>query len=85
VPILLQLWMYASPIIYPLSQVPERLRPYYMLNPMAVLLNGYREVLFFNRLPDLGQVGLALAVSLVVLIIGYSIFKKVEARFADII
>jgi len=85
VPILLQLWMYASPIIYPLSQVPDWLRPYYMLNPMAVILNGYREILFFNRLPQLSHIGLAFAVSLVTLFIGYIIFKKVEARFADII
>jgi len=85
VPILLQLWMYASPIIYPLSQVPEWLRPYYMLNPMAVVLNGYRQTLFFNQLPDASYIGLAFAVSLLALFLGYFVFKKIEARFADII
>lgn len=84
-PILLQLWMYATPIIYPLSQVPEFLRPIYMLNPMAVIINGYRSALLVGELPNWNEVAMAGAISMLILLLGYMIFRKAEARFADII
>lgn len=84
-PLLLQLATYACPIIYPLSQVPASIRPYYMLNPMAVIIDGYRQVIFKGTLPALQDVMIAAAVSLVALILGYVVFRQKEDQFADII
>lgn len=80
----LQLWLYASPIIYPVSAVPERLRPYYFLNPMAGIIEAYRVVLLYNDLPGTYLIISALAAS-ILLTAGYWFFKRVEFRFADVI
>ena len=84
VALLLQLWMYATPIIYPINLVPEWLRPYYFINPMAGVIEAYRAVMLYGRLPGIEFLTSALAASLV-LIAGYVIFKRVEHRFADIV
>lgn len=83
-PLVIQLWFYASPIIYPVTMVPERLRPLYFLNPMTGILEAYRAVLLHQTFPGnyLYYSGL---VSLVVFFIGYWFFKRVEYLFADII
>jgi lipopolysaccharide transport system permease protein len=80
----IQLWFYASPIIYPLSLVPEELQPYYLLNPMAGILEAYRAVLLYETLPGPSLVYAGL-VSLVVFLAGLWFFKRVEFQFADIV
>ena len=85
VPLGLQLWMYATPIVYPLSLVPERFRAIYMLNPMASLMDGYRRITLLGQSPDWGYLGISAVVSLLVLVVGYAYFKHAEATFADII
>lgn len=82
---LLQIWMYASPVIYPLSIVPENIRPIYLINPMAVLIDSYRKVLLMGQLPDLTYMTIATIVSLVVFVFSYIYFKNAENDFADII
>jgi lipopolysaccharide transport system permease protein len=85
VPLATQLWMYVTPVIYPVSLVPERFRPLYMLNPMATVVEGYRRALLLDQPPDLGSLGLAAVVSLVALWSGYRYFKRAELQFADVI
>ena len=85
VPLGLQIWMYATPIIYPVSVIPERLRGLYMLNPMADLMEAYRATTLRGALPDLGYLGNAAILSILVFVLGYLYFKRVEGRFADII
>lgn len=80
----LQLWFYASPIIYPVSMVPEQLRPIYFLNPMAGLLEGYRDVLLYQRLPGAYLIP-SVVVTLVIFLVGVWLFKRVEFKFADIV
>ena len=80
----IQLWFYASPIIYPVSMVPEQLRPYYFLNPMAGILEAYRDVLLNGRLPGAYLIPSA-AVAILIFIGGYWFFKRVEYQFADIV
>ena len=83
-PLILQLWMYATPIIYPLSVVPERLRPYYLLNPMAGIVDAYRKILIHGTLPDYNSLTFAAVVSCLTLIGGLLYFKRVEFRLADV-
>lgn len=85
VPLALQIWMYASPIIYPVSLVPERYQPVYMLNPMAGLINSYRRVVLEGVAPVAYEIILAAAVSIAICLLGYHYFKRVEPEFADII
>jgi lipopolysaccharide transport system permease protein len=84
VPLALQLWMYASPIIYPLSSVPEWLRPAYMLNPMAGIINSYRRVMLQGEPPVPEELLTASLLSALMLVIGYVYFKRVEPEFADV-
>ena len=85
VPLLLQIWMYACPIIYPVSLVPDWLRPWYMLNPMAGVIHAYRQVILKGQLPAWDTVGIAAGVSLIAFALGHLIFKRLEHQFADII
>lgn len=80
----LQIWFYASPIIYPVSVVPESLRPFYYLNPMAGIIEAYRSVLLYGQLPGASLLVSALG-AVIALVIGYWSFKRVEYKFADIV
>jgi lipopolysaccharide transport system permease protein len=84
VPFLVQVWMYASPVIYPAQIVHGALRPFYFLNPMAGLIEGFRGA-FLGTPLDLSSVSLALALSVACFVGGAAYFRAVERRFADII
>jgi lipopolysaccharide transport system permease protein len=79
-----QIWFYASPIIYPVSMVPDKLLPFYFLNPMSGIIEGYRDVLLNQTLPGVYLIEAAL-ISFLVLIVGYWFFNRVEFLFADIL
>jgi lipopolysaccharide transport system permease protein len=85
VPFLLQLGMYASPVIYPMSAVPQAWRPWYGLNPMAPVIEGYRAALLRNEMPDLNGLALAAAVSILLLMVSFAAFKRMEPAFADVV
>ena len=84
IPLLIQIWMFATPIIYPLSLVPERLRPYYALNPMAGVIDSYRKILLHNDTPDPMMLSFAAGIAVLTLIGGLIYFKKVEFQLADV-
>jgi lipopolysaccharide transport system permease protein len=83
-PFLVQIWMFATPVVFPLSVVPERLRWLLYLNPMTGVVEGFRSA-FLGKPIDL--IGLASSVvwAVVLLIAAVSYFERVERRFADII
>jgi lipopolysaccharide transport system permease protein len=83
-PLLIQIWMYATPIIYPVSLVPERLRTFYFLNPMAGVIDAYRKILLHHAAPDFTSLMFAAAVSLATLVAGLLYFKRVEFKLADV-
>lgn len=85
VPLSLQLLLFASPVIYSVTQVPEHLRPWYQLNPMVVVIDGFRRAILHGTTPDLGMLGASLAVALVLCAAAYAYFKHVEVKFADLI
>lgn len=85
VPLVTQVWMYATPIIYPVELVPERLRPLYFLNPMAGIIDGYRRALLLSEAPRMPAFLLGTVVSVLLLLLGYLFFKRVEPLFADLI
>lgn len=82
----LQLWLFASPVIYPLSTVPHGLRPLYaVLNPAAGLLDSFRRTLTVGELPDPGLLGLSLLSTLIVFWGGHRLFRRLEPNFADVV
>lgn len=84
-PLLLQFWMFASPVIYPLQAVPDAWRPWYVLNPMAGIVHGFRTVLLDGAPPDLAALGASAVCVAVILPAAYAWFKHVEATMADLI
>jgi len=84
-PLGIQIWMFLSPIIYPLSKVPERFRLLYMLNPMAVVIDSYRRVILQGKLPHITYLLVGGAVSSLLLLGSYYYFKQAETIFADVI
>lgn len=84
-PFLLQVWMYVTPVIYPLAIVPARLRPLFTINPMTGIIESYRRVTLLGQPPDPRLLAFTAAMSLGVLALGYGYFKAVEMKFADII
>ncbi|HRB80965.1 MAG TPA: ABC transporter permease [Nitrospira sp.] len=85
VPLMTQLWMFASPVLYPASLVPESLRWYYGLNPMAGVIEGFRWALLGKSAPDWTMVAVSLGVVSFLLIGGVMFFRRVERTFADLI
>ena len=84
-PLLLQLWMFASPVAYPLSVVPASLRPIYLLNPMAGIIECYRRAILHREAPNLELLGVSIGLAVVLLGAGYLWFKRAERTFADVI
>lgn len=84
VPLFVQVWMYASPIVYPASLVPASLRPYYLLNPMAVIIESYRSAILRNETPDLPFLAFAALLASSLLVGGYYLFKRLERGIADV-
>jgi homopolymeric O-antigen transport system permease protein len=85
VPLLAQLWLFLTPVMYPLSTVPERLRPIYLANPMTGLIESFRDVLINGRSPDPGVLTASLVGTVLAFVIGAWYFAATEPRFADVI
>ena len=80
---IMMIWMYASPILYSISMVPEKWLWLYKLNPMCSIIQGYQNILYDQTLPDFKSLGIVFLVSIVICIIGYIIFNKLQRRFAE--
>jgi lipopolysaccharide transport system permease protein len=83
IPLAIQLWLYATPVIYPISVVPEQYRLLYALNPMVGLIDSYRRVVLQGSAPNPYYLGLSAAIGAALCLAGYIFFKRVEETFAD--
>lgn len=83
-PFLVQIWMYASPIVYPLSLVPERYRALYALNPMTGVVEGLRASLLGTGPIPVARMVTSVAVGAILLAGGALYFRHVERVFADV-
>jgi lipopolysaccharide transport system permease protein len=84
-PFVLQIWMYATPIVYPFSMVPERWRTLYALNPTVGLIEGFRWALLGHGTLDVKALMISAAVITAALFCGLVWFRRAERSFADII
>jgi lipopolysaccharide transport system permease protein len=85
IPMFVQLWMFISPIIYPVSAVPESWRPLYSLNPIVSVTEGFRWALLPGFEPDFSAFASSLSIVIVVFLGGLIYFKSMERTFADVI
>ncbi len=85
VPFIIQVWMYASPIVYPIETIPEGTwRLLYGLNPMVGVIQGFRWALLGTAQPDLTML-ISIGVVVVLLVSGLYYFRRMEKTFADIV
>ncbi len=81
--VVIQALFYGTPIVYSLSTIPENFLWVFRLNPMAYIVQGYRDILYYQTMPDLKGLFFILALSLGLVIIGYQIFNRLQKNFAE--
>lgn len=84
-PFVTQVWMFATPIVYPLSMIPAKWQPLYSLNPMVGIIEGFRWSLLGTGQPHLQSIAISLTVIALALVGGTVYFRKMERSFADVI
>lgn len=84
-PFIIQIWMYASPIVYPLSMVPEQWRWAYSLNPMVGVIEGFRWAVFDRGEPNFMALGISAVMIVLLMAGGLIFFRRMERTFADVI
>ena len=84
-PLFTQLWMFATPVAYPIRVIPEWLRPLYMLNPMAPIIDGYRRAFLLGQPPDLSALTVSAGITVALTALALAVFKRAELTFADVI
>ena len=83
--ILLLLWFYFTPILYTIDRLPANMRFFAGLNPMAIIVTGYRNSLLHLAQPAAAQIGMVLAVSVAVFVIGALLFRQAKPAFPDVL
>jgi ABC-2 type transport system permease protein len=79
--IVLSAWFYVSPIIYSVEFVPRRARIFFKLNPLFYILEGFRDSIYFGRIPSWGSMLAAFGISVATLIAGYTFFRRSQNSF----
>jgi lipopolysaccharide transport system permease protein len=85
VPIVLQIMFWFTPIVYPISIIPEAYRQYMLLNPMYLLVTAYHDVLVFGGAPNYGHIIGVTVFSCVLLLVGFMLFVKANEEMADVL
>jgi lipopolysaccharide transport system permease protein len=85
IPFLLQVWFFLSPIVYSSNIVPEALQPYYGLNPMAGVIQGFRWAILGTGQPTTVDLIASVGVAVLLVISGVIYFKRMERTFADVV
>lgn len=74
---------FMSPVMYPISIVPEQYLSVYMLNPMTPIISAYRDILYYGQAPQLSTLALGAIMGVVVLVVGTILFNKLQKNFAE--
>jgi ABC-type polysaccharide/polyol phosphate export permease len=85
VPLGIQLWMFLTPVLYPLNEVPEGMKSIVRANPMTGVVESFRDVLVYGTAPDAGILWPTIAGAAALLLVGSWYFSAVEPRFADVV
>lgn len=81
--IVMQLLFYATPIVYAIDSVPSKFQWLVKLNPMSYLITGYRDIFYNKTIPNFHGLLIAFTMGIILITVGYLVFKKLEKRFAE--
>ncbi len=81
--VFIQMGFFLSPIVYPLSTIPQQYLQCYMLNPVTAIIQMYRSTLLYHCLPSSSETAAAIGGGIVMMILGSAVFNKLERRFAE--
>jgi lipopolysaccharide transport system permease protein len=84
-PLLLQVAMFTTPVVYSSEAIPEKFKALYFANPLAFLIDGIRRVILFGEFPNLDQLLYSFLVATIFLCFSYFLFKRLDATLADVI
>lgn len=76
-------WFYFTPIVYTIDTVPEKYRGYLGINPMAHIIEAYRDILYYKRMPQFETLGLILLFSVIFIVGGYILFQRLQRHFVE--
>lgn len=76
-------WQFLTPVMYSVDMVPQEYMTLFNLNPMTPIITVYRDVLYYGRIPHLDTLSAGLIFSILILIIGFTVFNKLKRRFAE--
>ncbi len=76
-------WMYMTPILYSLEQIPEAIRSWLFLNPMTAVIVAYRDILYYQQAPDMKTLLYAIVWGVVALVVGWIAFQKLQKNFVE--
>ena len=84
-PFVMLLWMYASPILYPITALPKAFQPIMRLNPMAAIVEAYRASVVFGVPPSLSSLGYAAVASVLTFMVGFALFGRAQRLFSEVL
>ena len=76
-------WQFLTPVMYPREWVPEALQPVLDLNPMTPIVDAYREIIYYQKIPSIMMIFKALGVGIIAFVIGFIIYGKMQKGFAE--
>jgi lipopolysaccharide transport system permease protein len=84
--VILNIWFYATPIVYPITSIPESWRNWILwLNPLAAIAEVYRDFVLTGEVKHWGELGVAFTISVIVFICGLLVYRKLRPAFADVL
>ena len=81
--IIMMVWFYMTPIVYTVEMIPEKYKAFFYLNPMTNIVIFYRDILFYKRMPSFGFIGGVFLYSVIMIIIGFFVFQKLQKSFVE--
>jgi ABC-2 type transport system permease protein len=76
-------WQFLTPILYPITLVPDSMMGLFMLNPMTPVITAYRDILYFGQIPHLYTLTHAFVFGVAILVVGYVVFGALKKKFAE--
>ncbi|MBB3102478.1 ABC transporter permease [Azomonas macrocytogenes] len=83
VPILLQIWFWFTPVVYPVTIIPEELKSAVNANPMYSIVSAYHDILVYGKVPDLQQVTITVLVAIGLMLLGLFMFRRAAPEMVD--
>jgi lipopolysaccharide transport system permease protein len=81
--IVIMMWFYLTPVVYKIDMIPKKYLFLFYLNPMTGILDFYRNILYYKRMPSFNSFGGILIYGIIMIVIGYFVFEKLQKNFAE--